>query len=60
MDSLRKNNKVLLVMLFALAIVLIALAVSAFSYSKPGTVENKINFNRGKCYNFNRYLSDDR
>lgn len=42
MDSLRKNNKVLLVMLFALAIVIIALTAAIFSYSKPGTVENKI------------------
>lgn len=42
MDSLRKNNKLLLVMLFALVIVLIALAVSIFSYSRAGTVGNKV------------------
>lgn len=42
MENLRKNNKVLLVMLFALIIVLIVLSAAAFSYSKPGTVENKI------------------
>ena len=42
MENLRKNNKVLLVMLLALAIVIIALTAAVFSYSKPGTVENKI------------------
>lgn len=42
MDNLKRNNKVLLIMLLALAIVLIALAVSIFSYSRPGTVENKV------------------
>lgn len=42
MENLRNNNKVLLIMLFALVIVLIALAISVFSYSKVGMVGNKV------------------
>ena len=42
MENLRKNNKVLVIMLLAFVIVIIALTAAVFSYSKPGTVENKI------------------
>lgn len=42
MENLRKNNKVLVIMLLAFVIVIIALTAAVFSYSKPGTVANKI------------------
>lgn len=42
MENLRRNNKVLVIMLLAFIIVIIALTAAVFSYSKPGTVENKI------------------
>lgn len=42
MEKLRKNNKVLVIMLLAFVIVIIALTAAVFSYSKPGTVANKI------------------
>lgn len=42
MENLRKNNKVLVIMLLAFIIVIIALTAAVFSYRKPGTVANKI------------------
>ena len=42
MENLRRNNKVLVIMLLAFIIVIIALTAAVFSYRKPGTVANKI------------------
>lgn len=42
MENLRNNNKVLAVILLAFIIVMIALAVSSFLFSKKGRNENKI------------------
>lgn len=42
MDSLRKDNKVLAVMLLALIIVAIALSMAIFSYRQTGTKESKL------------------
>ncbi len=42
MENLRKNNKVLVIMLLAFIIVIIALAVSNFIFKQKGNNENKI------------------
>ena len=42
MENLRKNNKILIIMLLALVIVIIALTVSIFSFRKTGSVANTI------------------
>ena len=48
MDSLRRNNKVLVVMLLALVIVAIALSMAIFSYRQTGIRENKLSVGKLK------------